>query len=79
MREDEESRDAQLVLQTLAGDTNAFSVLYNQHKESLIDYVFKKIGKREDAEDIAQEAFVNALKHIGELRNPKNFTTGCSG
>ena len=31
MREDEESRDAQLVLQTLAGDTNAFSVLYNQH------------------------------------------------
>ena len=39
----------------------------------MIDYVFKKIGKREDAEDIAQEAFINALKHIGELRNPKKF------
>ena len=70
---DAESRDAQLVLQTLAGDTNAFSELYNQHKNSLIDYVFKKIGKREDAEDIAQDAFIKALAHLGKLRDPKKF------
>ena len=61
---DEESRDAQWVLQTLAGDTNAFSELYNQHKDSLIDYVSNRIrnkgnkGTKEDAEDIAQDAFI---------------------
>jgi RNA polymerase sigma-70 factor (ECF subfamily) len=73
MREDEESRDAQLVRQTLAGDTNAFSELYNQHKDSLIDYVFKKIGNREDAQDIAQDAFAKALVHLRKLRKPEKF------
>lgn len=73
MSTDAESRDAQWVRQTLAGDADVFSMLYNQYNDDLIFYVFNRIGNWHDAQDIAQEAFTNALEHIKELREPGKF------
>ena len=74
MKEDEESRDAQLVRQTLAGDVNAFSVLYAEYNDSLIFSVFTRIGNWHDAQDTAQDAFVKALDHLEKLKEPEKFS-----
>jgi RNA polymerase sigma-70 factor (ECF subfamily) len=54
----------ELVLAAQRGDGNAFSVLYEEHIERVYRYIYMRVGQVEEAEDLAQEVFLHALKAI---------------
>src|SRR3954470_16529268 len=45
--------------------------LIAQYYDKVFNLAFRTLGRREDAEDIAQQAFLRALPRLGELRAPE--------
>ncbi len=52
-----------------------FSRLYERNYEKLFAAAYRLTGRREDAEDVLQEAFLNAYKAFGEFRGESTVTT----
>jgi len=65
--------DGQLVKRTLEGDSTAFDDLIERHRSRMIHIVLGKVGIREEALDIAQEAFIHAYMSLHTLNNPEQF------
>jgi RNA polymerase sigma-70 factor (ECF subfamily) len=67
--------DADLITETLAGNRAAFGALVRRHQGRLFNTLVHVVGSREDAEDIAQEAFVQAFMKLGSFRGHSAFYT----
>lgn len=65
-----EPTDEQLALDSIRGDADAFGVLVVRLRAGLIGYLTGLTARREDAEELAQEAFLLAWQRIGSLRHP---------
>src|SRR4051812_40388086 len=59
--------EAELVQRAAQREVGAWSALYETHYDDVYAYAFSRLGTREDAEDIASQVFVDALKNIGGL------------
>jgi len=68
-----ELSDAEAVKLAARGDANAFMVLVHRYRAPLIAYAHGKTRARDEAEDIAQDAFCKAWEHLPKLRNPAAF------
>ncbi|WP_436494477.1 sigma-70 family RNA polymerase sigma factor [Actinokineospora sp. HUAS TT18] len=68
-----EAADAELVEATLAGDEDAFTQLYHRYRGSVTRFVARTVGDPHLAEDLVQDAFVRALRLLGDLRDPARF------
>ena len=68
-----ESSDAQLVQQTLAGDTPSFGRLVQRHLALVHGLAYVQLGNHTDAEDLAQDTFVSAYRSLDTLRDPRKF------
>jgi RNA polymerase sigma-70 factor (ECF subfamily) len=79
MRAGEKLSDAELVLQILEGDDNAFSLLHSRYETCLLSYAFKRMGNQEDAQDIVQETFIEVAQHLQKLREPQKFANWMFG
>jgi|GEM_PF-92485 len=62
--------DAQLVARLQAGELPAFEAIVERYRAAMIACAHARLGSFADAEDVAQEAFVQAYFHLGELREP---------
>jgi RNA polymerase sigma-70 factor (ECF subfamily) len=62
---DETLTDSQLFAQAREGDTDAFALLVNRHKHSLVNYLCRLTGDRDQAEDVAQETFLRLYERGG--------------
>jgi RNA polymerase sigma-70 factor, ECF subfamily len=59
-----ESRsDAELLKLSMAGDEDAFLVLYNRLKSPVFRYAFYMTGLQASAEEVVQEVFISLLKN----------------
>ena len=67
------SADEKLVSQTLAGDRDAFGMLVHKYQEIVYSYAFQKVRNEADAQDIAQEIFLQAYRCLYQLRQPHLF------
>ncbi|WP_156893726.1 sigma-70 family RNA polymerase sigma factor, partial [Actinokineospora enzanensis] len=65
--------DADLVERAGSGDDDAFSQLYNRYRLPLTRFLARLTGDSHLAEDLTQEAFVSALRHLSTLRRPSRF------
>ncbi|MCL2333007.1 MAG: RNA polymerase sigma factor [Actinomycetia bacterium] len=66
---------AQLVKQAQNNHPEAFAALYQLYYRDICYYVQLRAGNDiTRAEDVAQEAFLQAFKKIGQLRDPKKFS-----
>jgi RNA polymerase sigma-70 factor (ECF subfamily) len=65
-----EPSDEQLARRSIAGDSEAFGVLVLRLRAPLIGYVTGLLQTREDAEEVAQDAFLTAWQKIDGLRHP---------
>ena len=65
--------DASLVERTLAGDMTAADVLLRRHFRACYLIALGATGDRTEAEDVCQEAFIQALAKLHECRVPERF------
>ncbi|MEX2465393.1 MAG: sigma-70 family RNA polymerase sigma factor [Gemmatimonadota bacterium] len=65
--------DRELVRRAREGDAPAFGLLVKRYQRPAYAVALSVVGKHEDAEDAAQEAFLVALERLEECRNPDRF------
>lgn len=65
--------EADRVRRAIAGDRSAFAALVQRYQKPLVNFAYRYLGQREDAEDVAQDAFVRAYLSLKDLRNPEAF------
>jgi RNA polymerase sigma-70 factor (ECF subfamily) len=66
---------ASLVAAARAGDREAFGALVSLNQRAVYRAAYAALGTREDAEDVAQEAFVVAWQKLGGFRGDATFRT----
>ena len=67
--------DEALVLQSQSGDPAAFTELIGRHQRMIHSLTYRMTGSLADAEDLAQETFVNAFRQIASYRGASKFST----
>ena len=67
--------DAQLIDATLTGDREAFGALVVRYQDRLFTAMKLIIGCREEAEDVVQDAFVQAFVHLARFEKKSQFYT----
>jgi RNA polymerase sigma-70 factor (ECF subfamily) len=69
------SEDARLIEEALAGDSGSFGQLVCKYQDRLFNTLVHCIGAREEAEDVAQEAFVQAYLKLRSFKGQSAFYT----
>jgi len=67
--------DHQLVERSRAGDVAAFEELVKRHQARAYAIAYRLLGSREDAQEVAQEAFARAYFRLAEFRGTAQFRT----
>lgn len=67
--------DFQLIDETLAGDREAFGALVLRHQDRLFTALIHVTGSRSDAEDVVQDAFVQAFLKLPTFHRTSAFYT----
>jgi RNA polymerase sigma-70 factor (ECF subfamily) len=67
--------DDDLVRAAAAGDRAAFDVLVVRHQRQVYQLCYRFVGNREDAADLAQDAFVRAYRALAAFKGDARFTT----
>ena len=67
--------DWDLVRQCKRGDPDAFGKLVRLHQQPVFNFCLRLLRNVEDAEDIAQEAFVQAYRNIKKFQPRAKFST----
>jgi len=65
--------EADLARRATRGDRQAFAALVQRYQSPLVSFAYRYLGSREEAEDVAQDAFVRAYLSLGDLRVPQAF------
>jgi RNA polymerase sigma-70 factor (ECF subfamily) len=73
--DDDNATNVALMLQTKAGDVDAFQKLVEKHQAAVIGTVAKMMGNANDAEDLAQQVFVRVWKSAHRYEPKAKFTT----
>ena len=66
--------DGGLISQYVSGDVRAFNHLLNRWELKIYNFIFKVLGKREDAKDATQQTFIKVYKNLRKLKNPNKFS-----
>ena len=74
-----EYSDAELVARTLAGDRDAFSRIVSRYQILICSLAYSRIGHLGQSEDVAQETFITAWKHLRLLREPAKLRAWLCG
>jgi RNA polymerase sigma-70 factor, ECF subfamily len=67
--------DESLVQRARSGDFDAFEQLFDRHRLLVYRFSYQMTQRRDDAEDMVQEAFVRAYQNLHRYRDEAKFTT----
>jgi RNA polymerase sigma-70 factor (ECF subfamily) len=67
--------DAALMLRVKQGDTAAFTELVEKYKQPVINVIYRTLRDATEAEDLAQNVFVQVYKSADRYRITAKFTT----
>jgi RNA polymerase sigma-70 factor (ECF subfamily) len=67
--------DHALAISAAGGDMNAFEQLYQRHNRRVYSLCLRMTQNATEAEDLAQEAFIQLFRKIGSFRGESAFTT----
>ena len=67
--------DVQLMLDVKAGDEQSFDLLLHRYRTPLVNFLYRMVRSREQAEDLAQEVFIRVYRARDEYVPSAKFTT----
>lgn len=67
--------DWDLIHDAQAGRLDAFDALIRRYEKPVVSFCMRMTGSREDAEELAQEAFVRVYKHLNRIEPRAKFST----
>jgi RNA polymerase sigma-70 factor (ECF subfamily) len=65
----------ELMARIAEGDEDAFEILVNRHQTSVLNLIYRFIGDRTQAKDLAQEVFIRVWQAAGSYQPKAKFTT----
>jgi RNA polymerase sigma-70 factor (ECF subfamily) len=71
----DEPSDRDLVERSREGDAAAFTQLVTRHQRQIYRLALRMMGNEADAEEVLQEAFLNAFGKLGEFRGDAAFNS----
>ena len=69
----EKSEPSGLVLAAQRGDRQASGELVVRYERAVYAAVFRRLGNHAETQELCQEVFIQALRKIGQLRDPRCF------
>jgi RNA polymerase sigma-70 factor (ECF subfamily) len=74
-RVDDKTSSEDLMARIARGDDDAFEILVNRHQTSILNLIYRFIGDRAQAKDLAQEVFIRVWQAAKTYRPEAKFTT----
>jgi RNA polymerase sigma factor (sigma-70 family) len=74
-----EHSDAELVSRSLSGDRDAFSRIVVRYQNLICSLAYSRMGNLGQSEDVAQETFITAWRHLRHLREPDKLRAWLCG
>jgi len=71
----QETTDEELIARFQNGDNYAFDLLVKRYKDPLMNFVFRFVGDKNEAEDIVQETFLRLFKNKHYYKEIAKFST----
>jgi RNA polymerase sigma-70 factor (ECF subfamily) len=69
------AEDDDLIREAQRGDRSAFDSLVRRYDQSVLRLALHMLGNEQDAQDVHQEAFLKAYRHLGNFRFECSFYT----
>src|SRR5436190_20550596 len=67
--------DVQLMLDVQAGDEQSFALLLHRYRTPLVNFLYRMVRNREQAEDLAQEVRLTVYRAREDYEPTAQFTT----
>jgi RNA polymerase sigma factor (sigma-70 family) len=67
--------DETFVIKAKAGDETAYAFLVNRYKSQAFNLAYRILRNREDAEEVAQDAFIKVYEKLHQFRSESKFST----
>jgi RNA polymerase sigma-70 factor (ECF subfamily) len=67
--------DAEIIDDVRAGNTRSYASLVDRHKDRAFTLAQRLVGDRLEAEELVQDAFINAYRNLGQFRGEARFGT----
>jgi len=67
--------DSQILESVRAGNSRAYAALVDRHKAKAMTLAVRILGKREEAEEVVQDAFLKAYRNLDDFRGDAKFST----
>jgi RNA polymerase sigma-70 factor (ECF subfamily) len=74
-RAQQRSEDDDLIREAQRGQRSAFDSLVRRYDQSVLRLALHMLGNEQDAQDVHQEAFIKAYRHLGNFRFECSFYT----
>jgi RNA polymerase sigma-70 factor (ECF subfamily) len=71
----QDTDDVDLMLRVRRGDHDAFRVLIGRYQDRVMNLVYRYLRDRDEAEDLAQDVFLNIYRARGSYRPEAKFST----
>jgi RNA polymerase sigma-70 factor, ECF subfamily len=75
VRDEEATSDAELLQRHVDGDSEAFGVLFQRHRDRLWAVAIRTLGDAEEAADALQDAMIAAFRRAASFRGDSAVTT----
>ncbi|MBE0643575.1 MAG: sigma-70 family RNA polymerase sigma factor [Bacteroidetes bacterium] len=67
--------DQDIIVRIAAGDKHGYGVLLERYRGKVMTLAMRMLGRREDAEEAAQDAFIRAFRSLHQFEQRAQFST----
>jgi RNA polymerase sigma-70 factor (ECF subfamily) len=67
------SEQAEIIRRARAGDLEAFRLIHTEYGRRILNFIYRMVDSREDAEDLSQNVFLRAFHELRSLQDPEKF------
>jgi RNA polymerase sigma factor (sigma-70 family) len=67
--------DNEIINQVISGNQQAYAGLVDRYQSYVFTLALRMVKNREDAEEVAQDAFIKAYKYLADFKGASKFST----